>query len=573
MRYVTLIDLGAGQLPAQTPPAARFARWFPEVYAPSAVPPVGGTEVTPVADGVLLEWDAVDSGGSIVIYIIERSESPDGPWQEVVRTTETRYLYSDGSGLTWYFRITATVRGVAGGSEVVEGTAELVAKQAAVDAAMEEALRASLNSGKALALFGTEYSPDDTYTAGSVIYKDGRMYRAKQEVPADTPPPDPVYWEDVGTVTQAQAANSTALSQLRVDVDEQGNDFAAAITQVNSGLANVTTAIKAVGGGGNLLQGAALGTLDGWFISYNSTGSWSGLTLNLAGDSYHPPNINAVGSSHAGVTPAIAYLHVSPVRAVAVEAGKKYVLSAYGNPHRSVQDVFVIWRNVAGAEISRTPPANTVGSSTSSNLGNNLGAYWTRVYSIGEAPAGATSATIVLRNTAPSGVNQPYAFWCRPMFEEVPASQEVPSAWSAGGEEAAASYTVTTDVNGYVSGMQSMNDGKRSSFSFLADVFRVFTGGAASGMEWQANYIRVYGNGYQLVMGTGFGSAANLVQWFGPNVGAANCTTANCVECKTTSGQTIIRGTSTQGRMEIMNTAITIYDANNRRRFAAGLGI
>ncbi|MGR4897516.1 hypothetical protein ACIPR8_19930, partial [Stenotrophomonas sp. LARHCG68] len=131
MRYVTLIDLGAGQLPAQTPPAARFARWFPEVYAPSAVPPVGGTEVTPVADGVLLEWDAVESGGAVVTYIVERSESPDGPWQEVVRTTETRYLYSDGSGLTWYFRITATVRGVAGGSEVVVGTPELVARQAA----------------------------------------------------------------------------------------------------------------------------------------------------------------------------------------------------------------------------------------------------------------------------------------------------------------------------------------------------------------------------------------------------------------------------------------------------------
>ncbi|MGR4897525.1 hypothetical protein ACIPR8_20000, partial [Stenotrophomonas sp. LARHCG68] len=87
--------------------------------------------MTPVADGVLLEWDAVESGGAVVIYIIERSESPDGPWQEVVRTTETRYLYSDGSGLTWYFRITATVRGVAGGSEVVVGTPELVARQAA----------------------------------------------------------------------------------------------------------------------------------------------------------------------------------------------------------------------------------------------------------------------------------------------------------------------------------------------------------------------------------------------------------------------------------------------------------
>lgn len=131
--------------------------------------------------------------------------------------------------------------------------------------------------------------------------------------------------------------------------------------------------------------------------------------------------------------------------------------------------------------------------------------------------------------------------------------------------------TVTLDVNGNISGTINENDGQRSSYSILASVFRVFTGAAASGMEWQANYIRIYGNGYQLVMGTGFGSQGNLVQWFGANVGAANCTTANCIECKTTAGQTFIRGSNAQGSMEIMNTLVTIRDNNNVKRVEFGL--
>jgi len=134
-----------------------------------------------------------------------------------------------------------------------------------------------------------------------------------------------------------------------------------------------------------------------------------------------------------------------------------------------------------------------------------------------------------------------------------------------------AQITHVTDVNGNISGTYSVNDGVRSSYSILASVFRVLTGGAASGMEWQANYIRIYGNGYQLVMGTGFGSQGNLVQWFGQNVGAANCTTANCIECKTTAGQTIVRGSNAQGSMEWSNTLVTIRDSNNVKRVEFGL--
>lgn len=134
-----------------------------------------------------------------------------------------------------------------------------------------------------------------------------------------------------------------------------------------------------------------------------------------------------------------------------------------------------------------------------------------------------------------------------------------------------ARHTNMLDVNGNISGTVSENDGVRSAYSILSTVFRVFTAGAASGMEWQANYIRIYGSGYQLVMGTGFGSSSNLVQWFGPNIGAAACTLANCIEAKTTNGQTVIRGSNAQGSVEITNTQVNVRDSNNVLRVQMGL--
>lgn len=135
-RKITLIDIGAGALPSVTPVTAQNSSWFPTVYVSRETPPVDGVTPEPVADGVLIEWDAVDQAG--VVYIIERGPSQNGPWTEIHRTTETRYLYSDGSGQKWFFRITASVRGKPGQGTVVEATpapttAELIAAQQKLD--------------------------------------------------------------------------------------------------------------------------------------------------------------------------------------------------------------------------------------------------------------------------------------------------------------------------------------------------------------------------------------------------------------------------------------------------------
>ncbi|MGS1319888.1 hypothetical protein [Stenotrophomonas geniculata] len=116
-RKLTLVEIGVGGLPSASPVAPRFSTWFPVPFKAPDVPPANGVTPTPVADGVVLEWDAVNLEG--VVYVISRSESQNGPWTEIHRTTETRYVYSDGSGKTWWFQITPTVRGKTGTGTVV----------------------------------------------------------------------------------------------------------------------------------------------------------------------------------------------------------------------------------------------------------------------------------------------------------------------------------------------------------------------------------------------------------------------------------------------------------------------
>jgi len=144
-RKLTLVDIGGSALPSPSPAAPRYANWFPMPYKAATVPPVDGVTPNPVADGVLLEWTAVDQEG--VVYVIERGPSAQGPWTEIHRTAETRYLYSDGSGQKWWFRITPTVRGKPGAGSTVEATpptttADLVEQQEKLQAETLARMRA-----------------------------------------------------------------------------------------------------------------------------------------------------------------------------------------------------------------------------------------------------------------------------------------------------------------------------------------------------------------------------------------------------------------------------------------------
>lgn len=106
--------------------------------------------------------------------------------------------------------------------------------------------------------------------------------------------------------------------------------------------------------------------------------------------------------------------------------------------------------------------------------------------------------------------------------------------------------TVTTNVNGHISGTVTENDGQSSSFSIMATVFRVFSGGT-TGLEWQNGYLRAYSGSIQLILGINFGASSDLCFWYGPNVGAANCTRGTGTIWFDNSGNAYFGGTLSAG--------------------------
>ncbi len=237
-RKLTLIEIGAGPLPAVTPVVPRQASWFPVVYVSPNTPPVDGVVPVPVADGVLIEWAAVDQEG--VIYIIERGPSQSGPWTEIHRTTETRYLYSDGTGQQWWFKITASVRGKPGEGTVIGATpgrvpsyqemeklnkaigqetlarlaGDLKATSDAVGAARTytDAQVAALNGVLEDIVGADEWAAGETYPAGDFVRRAGTLYRALAENVDVEPGTNPAVWEAIGDYTSVGDALAAAIS-------------------------------------------------------------------------------------------------------------------------------------------------------------------------------------------------------------------------------------------------------------------------------------------------------------------------------------------------------------------------
>src|SRR5690606_5590652 len=121
--------------------------------------------------------------------------------------------------------------------------------------------------------------------------------------------------------------------------------------------------------------------------------------------------------------------------------------------------------------------------------------------------------------------------------------------------------SVLLDVDGNVSGTISENDGQRSSFSILATVFRIISGGSA-GMEWQNGYLRIWKGASQLVLGNSFGAALDLVLWFGANIGAAACTKANAKIWFDNAGEAYFGGALSAGVLRnVVTASATAADA------------
>lgn len=270
-RKITLIEIGAGGLPVVTPVQPMNSSWFPVVYTPPGTPPVEGVVPSPVADGVLIEWAAVDQEG--VIYIIERGPTPDGPWTEIHRTTETRYLYSDGSGQAWWFKITASVRGKAGEGSIVGAQSGKVPNYAEMEAlnqalgqeildrlagdlkAANDAIAAArtYTDDQVAALNGIltdivgadEWTAEVSYPVGDFVRRAGTLYRALQQNTAVEPGSNAAVWQEIGDYTSigdALAASISMATQNTSDILAESTRLDAVVARMPAGTGGVASA-------------------------------------------------------------------------------------------------------------------------------------------------------------------------------------------------------------------------------------------------------------------------------------------------------------------------------------------
>lgn len=284
-RKLTLVEIGVGGLPSACPVAPRFSTWFPVPFKAPDVPPANGVNPTTVADGVVLEWDAVDLEG--VIYVISRSESQDGPWTEIHRTTQTRYVYSDGSGKTWWFQITPTVRGKTGVGTVVGAappttSKDLAEQQAKLTAEISARIQAIADEAAARAAGLAQAAQD--LVAEALLRQQG-VTEAMQAISAEAQ-------ARIDALLNEKMAREAAISreeQLRQSADES---LARAVSEVAAGSGTQFDSIKLwpfnqtiEGWTGN----GAPTLVDGWLRPANhATAPWvqSPVALAVDGSAY-----------------------------------------------------------------------------------------------------------------------------------------------------------------------------------------------------------------------------------------------------------------------------------------------
>ncbi|WP_434676238.1 host specificity protein J [Pseudomonas sp. D3-10] len=206
-------------------------------------PAVSFLTATPLLFGIYLKWGfpagAEDTQRTEIWY------GPTTDQEASTKLTDLAYPQSDFSllglaaGVTFYFWARLVDRignvgpwypvgiGVQGQSSADAGPVlDLIAGQIG-ETELSDQLRDEINKIPGLqdqidALDGLKgYESDQTYLKGQMIVGDGHIYQALRDVPVDTPPPNPLYWEDIGDLletanglAQQVATNTTSITDL-----------------------------------------------------------------------------------------------------------------------------------------------------------------------------------------------------------------------------------------------------------------------------------------------------------------------------------------------------------------------
>ncbi|CAM4297358.1 hypothetical protein CR156_10625 [Stenotrophomonas lactitubi] len=346
-------------------------------------------------------------------------------------------------------------------------------------------------------------------------------------------------WVPSGKETAAAAAaSSAATAGLTSTVTQQGQQLTAlgqSVTGVQAEIAGKASSlavqtleakVRNQGGAGNLLGNSQFTGPDtaGWpnmWTPDSATGTQKyfargpGFTSGAV-DPGVPYGMQALIVS--GTTAVNGTVFVWPASDAPIEPGKTYVFSAYASGQRARVTMEFLDANGGSLSQHNSPDTYLAGG------GNSISSY-SRLWVKAVAPATAVRARVILVS---HHVNNAHWFvrWLRPMLSMVDKDSTEPPEWSAGGAESSAKWGIALDVDGNLAGMEIEASGHRSEMRILSQVLRIISPGTPDGMELQDGYLRVWRGNVQRIIGNGFGPDG-LIDYFGPNVGAAGATKQN----------------------------------------------
>jgi len=316
------------------------------------------------------------------------------------------------------------------------------------------------------------------------------------------------------------AANAGLISAVQSSV--AGKADASVVQSMQTKVAG----LEAAGHNSNLLPNTTFNSGRRLWFKGHSNSTWTDITVDQSGDNYHPPGIHNLGIRCPNSTLAdnTQWGQIYSDR-VPVIPGQRYLASSYVASHRCTARLYIFWYDAENIFIS------SVGSGELARKWSGLKNLntWHHAVASGIAPSNATNAVVVVRFRGDGGEN-PYGWMIRPMLEQASENQTEPSPWNPGGMETSAEYTLAVQAGNLVSGLRAHNDGTVAGLDILATIFRILSpAGAPNGLELQNGTLRVWRGNAQRIIGNGFGTNADLMDYFGPNVGTANASKSNAI--------------------------------------------
>jgi len=297
----------------------------------------------------------------------------------------------------------------------------------------------------------------------------------------------------INNPTTGLAATSSAVGTLTTRVDDIDGAMASQATSITN-----LTASLGESGGDNLLLNSSF---------ENGSVFWTPASSGATGlVTTFPATLLPVGSQSirlaatAGAAGHYIEARAPTTNRPTVIAGKKYTLSAYarGTATGTIA-MYIQWINASGGIIS-----------TPSSLGNAVSSsVFGRYVLTATAPAGAVAAGVFPARLMAGGAGSIFIEVDNIQFQE----GDVATGYKLSGLETAnavetldarvtttesgvsvlqASWNIKLDVNGYVSGVTSVNDGDSASFIVAADKFSIVKPGGGARLEYSGNNMRVY---------------------------------------------------------------------------------